>query len=454
MELAPPTILDTVFLALGLTLLAVLAAAAWTSLKEHEPRAAAIALLLGLILPVPFLLAGLFNFAYQTQFGIGLLGITGLVGLALLMPAGPPLLAGDDTPTTRIDERDIMFSRRLYQPGTARFAAYYAANPEKKALDDAFRTQPGLLAPGTSAHHPLAFPAAEASFTTIEHLRPFVDGEPAATPVEVDPATATRFVKQWTRKLGAVSVGITELRDYHLYTTVGRGADYGKPVTLDHKYAVAFTVEMDKVALDSAPLAPTAMESAQQYVASGVIAVQLAEFIRRIGYPARAHVDGNYRVVCPLVARDAGLGEIGRMGLLMTPELGPRMRIAVVTTDLPLVPDGRRRDATMIDFCVHCRKCADVCPSDAIPLGDRVEIDGVRRWQIDSEACFTLWSTIGTDCARCMKACPYSHPDNWMHNLVRHGVRMSGRLRRLAIWGDDVFYGRRPPPRELPEWMR
>lgn len=108
----------------------------------------------------------------------------------------------------------------------------------------------------------------------------------------------------------------------------------------------------------------------------------------------------------------------------------------------------------MIDFCVHCRKCADVCPSDAIPLGDRVEIDGVRRWQIDSEACFTLWCTIGTDCARCMKACPYSHPDNWMHNLVRRGVRMSGRLRRLAIWGDDVFYGRRPPPRELPEWMR
>lgn len=71
--------------------------------------------------------------------------------------------------------------------------------------------------------------------------------------------------------------------------------------------------------------------------------MQLAEFMRSIGYPARAHIDGSYRVVCPLVARDAGLGEIGRMGLLMTPELGPRVRIAVVTTDLPLVPDGTRR---------------------------------------------------------------------------------------------------------------
>ena len=454
MEFAAPGTLDVILLALGGTLLTVLVAAAWTSVMEHEPRAAAIALLLGLVLPLPFVLTALFDFALQTQVAIGLLGITGLVSLPVLLPGGVPRLTEEDTPRSRIDERDIMFSRNLYEPGTARFMEYYAANPDKKVLDDAFRARPGLLAEGASAHHPLAFPAADASFTTIEHLRPFVDGDPAAARVDVAPATATRFIKRWTRKLGAVSVGITKLQDYHLYTTVGRGTDYGKPVTLDHEFAIALTVEMDKVALDSAPLAPTVMESAQQYVASGVIAVQLAEFIRSIGYPSRAHIDGNYRVVCPLVARDAGLGEIGRMGLLMTPELGPRVRIAVVTTDLPLVPDERLREPATIDFCVHCRKCAEACPSDAIPLGDRVEIDGVRRWQIDSEACFTLWCAIGTDCARCMSVCPYSHPDNWMHNLVRRGVKSSARFRRLAIWGDDVFYGRRPPPLDLPEWMR
>ena len=51
--------------------------------------------------------------------------------------------------------------------------------------------------------------------------------------------------------------------------------------------------------------------------------VQLAAAIRDLGYPARAHIDGNYRVIAPLVARDAGLGEIGRMGLLMTPRWVP-----------------------------------------------------------------------------------------------------------------------------------
>ena len=76
---------------------------------------------------------------------------------------------------------------------------------------------------------------------------------------------------------------------------------------------------MDKQALDHAPHGPVVMESAQQYLSAAAIAVQAAAFIRRLGWPAEAHIDGNYQVICPLVARDAGLGEIGRMGLLMTP---------------------------------------------------------------------------------------------------------------------------------------
>jgi epoxyqueuosine reductase QueG len=158
-------------------------------------------------------------------------------------------------------------------------------------------------------------------------------------------------------------------------------------------------------------------------------------------------------VVCPLVARDAGLGEIGRMGLLMTPRLGPRVRIAVVTTDLPLEADERRPEPSTLDFCTRCRKCADVCPSRAIPLDDRASIDGARRWRIDSEACFTYWCQVGTDCARCVKVCPYSHPDNALHNAVRWGLRNSSPFRRLALAADDLFYGKKPPPATPPTWI-
>jgi reductive dehalogenase len=248
-------------------------------------------------------------------------------------------------------------------------------------------------------------------------------------------------------------VGITELRDYHKYTTVGRGPQYGEPVRLNHEYAIALTVEMAKEMIDRAPRGPTVMESAQQYMVSGAIAVQLAQFIRNLGWPARAHIDGNYRVVCPLVARDAGLGEIGRMGLLMTPRLGPRVRLGVVTTDLPLMPDRREPEHSVLDFCSICEKCADVCPSQAIPRGARSELDGVLRWQIDSEACFTYWCRIGTDCARCVSACPYSHPDNPMHSVVRLAIRNSAVARRVALAADDFIYGRRPPPADVTGWV-
>ncbi len=446
-------ILEVALVTLGVLLLVGLLASAWTSWAEHEPRAAVTRFAAALTVPVPFFGAGLLEFAGKSATGGVLLGAVVLGAVWFLMPGGAPHLKGDDSPRGRIDERDIMFSRLLLRPGSEDFGEYYAANPEKKELDEVWRAKPGLMQPGTSSYHRLAFSAADASFTTIEHLRPFVDGALHEDVADLGAEEATDFVKTWVLKLGAVSVGVAEMEDHHWYSHVGRGPDRGQPVTLDHRYAVALTVEMDKTALEHAPLAPTVMESAQQYVDSGVIAVQLAEFIRSLGWPARAHIDGNYRVVCPLVARDAGLGEIGRMGLLMTPELGPRVRLAVVTTDLPLVPDGRRHDPTVIDFCARCLKCADACPSDAISVEPRVDIDGVRRWQIDSEACFTLWSAIGTDCARCMSVCPYSHPRNWMHDLVRWGVRSSGRFRTMAIKGDDILYGRRPAPRPVPEWL-
>lgn len=423
--------------------------------------------------------------------------LVAMVALAFLLPLRGRGIDDLGTPGARVDERDVMFSRAKLEPGTKRFREYYRRRPEKKPLDDAFRREPGLLAPGSSQYREAVFAGADAAFWTIEMLRPFVgddagrgevdrgaetpvplafpgegtggkdasrplgrDGTSSGAPEEpgsnaASPEEMTRFLKRWAMEMGAHSVGVTGLRDYHVYSHVGRGADYGKPVALDHPWALALTVEMDEELVASAPKAPTVMESAHQYLRSGVMAVQMAAMIRRLGYRARAHVDGNYRVVCPLVARDAGLGEIGRIGLLMTPRLGPRVRIAVVTTDLPLVPDGRTPDLTTIDFCLRCRKCAEVCPSQALPLGDPEEDEnGVRRWRIDAEACFTLWSRLGTDCARCMAACPYAHPDNAVHNVVRWGIRTNVLFRRAAVWLDDVVYGRRPPPKEVPEWMR
>lgn len=454
MPFSPLSLLALLSIIVGCLIFLFMLYFALVSWREEESRATSFAVALAFLLPIPYLMAGLVKSDFQNEISLTLLIITVLVPVLFFLPFGKPVRFEGDTPKKRIDERDIMFSRMLYKEGTDRFEEYYARNPEKKVLDDIFRSHPGLLQKGAIHHDPVTFSAAKASFKTVAEFHTLLDREQLPTsPQNVDPSRMSKFVKQWVKKLSAVSVGITELQDYHLYTTIGRGDRYGEEVDLDHKYAIAFTVEMDKYFMDRAPMGPTVMESSQQYLNSGAIAVQLAEFIRLLGYSSRAHIDGSYRVVCPLVARYAGLGEIGRMGLLMTPELGPRVRIAVVTTNLPLVTDERKRDDTMIDFCTECKKCADVCPSDAISFDNRTQIDGVLRWQINSEACFTFWCKIGTDCGRCMSVCPYSHPNNTLHNLVRFGVKQSSLFRKAALKLDDFFYGRKPAPLEVPGWI-
>jgi reductive dehalogenase len=348
-----------------------------------------------------------------------------------------------------------MFARARLALGSPEYTAYYALRPENQASDEKTRALPGLLSPTAPKYNPLAFASTEASFSLTEALRAEVNGPVATKRSTFSAEQMTAHIKNLARYYGAYTVGITELQPYHVYTHIGRGAgEYGAPITLNHQYAIAFTVEMDYDLIGPAPNTPVVMESARQYVESAKVAVQLGYLIRSLGYPARAHIDGNYRVIAPLVARDAGLGEIGRMGLLMTPELGPRVRLGVVTTDLPLIPDQRNTgDVSVLDFCQICQKCAENCPSQSIPTGDRAEIDGALRWRINADTCFRYWNLIGTDCARCMTVCPYSHPHNTAHNLVRWAIQRSGLARRAALWLDDVFYGRKPQPRPAPGWI-
>ena len=420
------------------------------SIREGERRAARIAFGAAALTSLPFFLACLLPVAVK----LTILSVIIAGGIVLfLLPIGR-VERGNDVPRQRVDERDIMFARACLVPGSSEYEAYYAMRPENRAIDDEIRALPGLLSLTASKANLLAFASAEASFCLTGALREEVDGPVAAARSEFTAAQMTTYIKDLARYYGAYTVGITELQPYHVYSHIGRGSGgYGAPITLDHRYAIAFTVEMDHAITGTAPNAPTVMESARQYVEAARVALQLGYLIRSLGYPARAHIDGNYRVIAPLVARDAGLGDIGRMGLLMTPELGPRVRLGVVTTDLPLTPDQRDDDTSVIDFCRICQKCVETCPSRSIPAGDREEIDGALRWRINADSCFRYWNRTGTDCARCMAVCPYSHPNNAAHNLVRWAVRRSGAARRAVSWMDDVFYGRKPAPRLGPSWV-
>ncbi len=425
------------------------------SYQEGNRRASWVSLMLAGAIALIFV--GVLFSSPQVQgfFAIFLALLLILAIILFLLPVGenaPP----SPMPNKQMDERTIMFARANLKPGSDKFTAYYADHPEHLQPDNAFRQNPGLLSEGAVFYDLVLGADPKGSFFLTEALRDSVDGPIAPEKVQILPDKMTGFIKNLVLYHGGVDVGVCELQPHHIYSHVGRGTgEYGSPITLDHAFAIAFTVEMAHDMLKAAPRLPTVVESAKQYVEAAKIAVTLAAAIREMGYPARAHIDGNYRVIAPLVAKDAGLGEFGRMGLLMTPRLGPRVRLGVVTTDLPLIPDTPTQDPSVIDFCTICNKCATVCPAEAIPFGDRQDYqDGTLRWKINPECCYTYWTKIGTDCGRCMAVCPYAHQDNFLHNLIRFGTNRSGNFRRAASCMDDLFYGEKPAPLPPPDWIR
>jgi ferredoxin len=363
-----------------------------------------------------------------------------LAALVKRFPQLPPL---ELTAIRRFDERDHMFARNNTWRHPATAAVYYEKHPEKIEADTRIMNRPQLGQPGGRYYDPWQTPAAETAFELLDRSRPLASGSAAPDRRSVSPGEMQRQLIELARLYGAVDVGFAPMRDYHCYSHAGRHlADWGREIQPEHRTAVVIVVAMDFLRIKCAPAAPVMVESSRQYVESAKIANLLAGYIRGFGHEARAHVDGNYEVLCVPLAQEAGLGHVGRMSLFMHHVYGPCVRLAVVTTSLEL-PATRREHAYMAHFCNICKKCADNCPSRAIPDGEMPVSRGFRHWSVDQEACYGFWRTAGTDCAVCVRACPFTKPDTLIHRLVRWYITRNRLNQRLALWADDLFYGRR-----------
>ena len=416
---------------------------------EKESLAMWRSLLLMILLPAPFAILYFLNIEIKNTLIIIIDSLLLLLTIVIFFPGFNSKKIKIDNPIARFDERDVIFKRRSLSK--ERKEEYYKRNPDKFEADKAWQAQPGLLSDKSYYYDKLQFTATDANFVASEHLGGLVNKmSPSEKKSDIPADELTKFIKKYADTIGAYDIGICELKDYHLYSNSGQEETYGQDIVNKHRYAIAIAVEMDKDMMDYAPAGPTVMETSNKYFVVGGIAVRIAQFLNMLGYDSKAHIDEFYEVLCPLVAQDANLGEIGRMGLLIHHELGPRHRLAVVTTDAPFIPDVKKIDYSVIDFCSFCKKCADVCPSQSISKNDREEDEnGVLRWRINAEQCFEFWCKTGTDCGRCVQSCPYSHPHNLFHNTIRKTIKYFPVFRRFAYLMDDVFYGRVPKSKKV-----
>ncbi len=372
---------------------------------------------------------------------------------------------------TRFDERDQVFARnRSIRPQSKEYEDFYGRHPEWKDADDKRREMGGPISnpakyDGSAPHLIAMF---HSSFVTVGVLgiNEVVNPQPIPPQRErlekmmggMDAAKLTQLVKSYAKYLGADDVGVARLDQSWVYSHRGEihqenWEDWGKPIVLDRPFAVMFTVEMGWEMTATDPHTGALVEGGLQYSRGAWIADVLARFIASMGFEASADHFRHYNMVQVPVAVDAGLGEMGRFGYLISRKRGSRVRTSGVTTNMPLVPD-KPVDMGVQHFCSICKKCAITCPSKAIPETDeKTEVNGSMRWKLDEIKCYDWWGRMGSGCGVCMRVCPFGHESTWPHDVMRFMAGRNPLSRHLLHLGDNIFYGTHPKHREMPSWM-
>lgn len=225
----------------------------------------------------------------------------------------------------------------------------------------------------------------------------------------------TAEVKGFAREAGADCAGVAGLEPFR-----GTLPSLSQNLIDDHAFALSIAVRLDDAVMSSITDHPT-VEYAEHYRAVNgkldAIAGRIVSFIAGQGYhavavPASQILDETSLVGAishKAVARVAGVGWQGKSLLIVHPRFGPRIRLATVLTNMPLVPDQPIRQR-----CGACAECSKACPAQAIRNVNAEDGYDSREQALSFERCaaqtlkFKGLPGIGARiCGVCVKACPF-----------------------------------------------
>lgn len=225
----------------------------------------------------------------------------------------------------------------------------------------------------------------------------------------------TPDLKSFCKSSGADLVSIADLEPIKQGWTV-----LPQDLLVPYTFAISIAMHVNDDIINAISDGPTP-EYAQHYRSVNAsldkIASQLVQWIVDKGFnamaiPASHIVDednllGN--ISHKVVARMAGIGWQGKSLLIISPEYGPRIRLATVLTDMPLIADQPLKNR-----CGKCMECVKACPASAIKNVSTESHYGSRDEAIHLDRCYgrlrEFKARPGVDaliCGVCIKVCPF-----------------------------------------------
>jgi len=346
----------------------------------------------------------------------------------------------------------------------------------------------------------------EIALHDAHHYAPFSFIGPQTSPTPEDlgvprhddtPENNARLVRAFLRLHGASQVGFVELdtdttekliysHDYVSWHSrpFGQGPrldilDVDEPsegegyriIPKKARWVIVYGLRMSDALMQ---LAPTKLGNRAQYYMyqlKSLLQGQLQNFLRTLGYMGLGEVSKyNALGIAPAFAVMTGMGELSRIGHVLTPEFGLRQRVFKLITDLPLAPD-KPVDFGAMKFCRTCKKCADNCPPKAISnetepswdtRGKPYHSPGVKAWYWPQEKCQIYWRRI-EECSICYGVCPLSKGGHkaFYHDLQRWTTANTPLFNGFFRNMDDFLdYGWKKDPKgiegfwdlDLPPW--
>ncbi|MFW9916957.1 MAG: reductive dehalogenase [Candidatus Thorarchaeota archaeon] len=372
-------------------------------------------------------------------------------------------VALDETTYERFSDRNTIFARVSWDQS---FPAYQRRISERESQKV-----------GTPGYSHVAYAARSAAWTIYDNFREAfawnrIGEQEQKGPTEVttelpkyepaNPEEGAKIVKKVAQIYGAADVGICELDpDLNFVYTHNR---QDEPIQFPEgvKYAIVMAIKMDFDGIATSPALPASIATGHGYSQMAFTIACLAEFLRNLGYTAIPA--GNDLGLSVPLAIQAGLGEVGRNGLLIHPKFGQRVRICKVFTDFPMAIDKPIHFGA-VRLCRVCKKCAKHCPSNSISRGEPTwespwnsisNNNGAFKWYVNVESCYRYWVRNSSDCSNCIRACPFTKPPGFSHDIARFFIKYFPFLNRFWVLLDDIMgkipiwqYGKQKNPEKF-----